>query len=350
VGTGYTEPDQIWNAEWNGQQTTSSAYIPSADWPNHQRLHQYSGGHNATFGGVTLNIDGDYVDAGAASGNVQFPDGTFVQVSGSPYFFEIVGGAPMLVSGWPAVGGVQPYTVITQQQYGALNPVPTNGTLFQTNTGGIYVVAGGAPMGVTSAAVFPSAPPPRLVDEWNVDNAGNSLSHLYPLPANGTFLTTTTGLNYRVAGGAPIAVTNWAAFGGTQSAVLIDPWDIANIWNPVAHLLYRPTIGTVVQGLPSGAYWKFGPKNRYLVPATPSAVREDDRGLVQFSAIPCRVPSLAHQTLTQVETALLKSDCHLGKIHRHVVTRRRHVLRVIKQVPRPRTKHVAYYTVGITLA
>ena len=43
---------------------------PRADWPNHQRLHQYQGGHNATYGGVTINIDSDYVDAGAASGNV----------------------------------------------------------------------------------------------------------------------------------------------------------------------------------------------------------------------------------------------------------------------------------------
>ena len=46
----------------------------------------------------------------------------------------------------------------------------------------------------------------------------------------------------------------------------IDPWDIANIFNPLAHLVYRPAVGTVVEGLPSGAYWEFGPKNRYLVP------------------------------------------------------------------------------------
>ena len=129
----------------------------------------------------------------------------------------------------------------------------------------------------------------------------------------------------------------------------IDPWDIANANNPLARLVSRPTVGTTVQGLPSGAYWRFGPKNRYLIPPAPGSVRVDDRGLVPYSAIPCRVPSLAHKTLAQVKQALIAADCHLGKVHHHLITRRRHTLRVIKQVPRPRTQHVAYYTVGVTL-
>ena len=348
-GTGYPEPDQLWNAEWNGQQTTASGYVPATEWANHQRLHQYQGGHNESYGGVTINIDGDYVDAGAASGNLLFPNGSFVQVSGTSQFWEIAGGAPLFVNDWSDVGGVQPYTVITQQQFNALNPFPANGTVFETDTGAIYLVAGGAPMYVSSTSVFSTPPQPFLVDEWNIDNMGNPSSHLNPLPTNGTFLTTTVGQNYRVAGGAPIAVTDWTVFGGVRASVLIDPWDIANIWNPAARLVYRPAVGTVVEGLPSGAYWSFGPKNRYLIPPIPGAVPVDDRGLVQFSAIPCRVPNLAHKTLAQVETALIAADCHLGKIHRHLVTKRQHVLRVIKQVPKPRTKQVAYYTVGITL-
>jgi hypothetical protein len=349
VGTAYPLPDQIWNAEWNNQATTTSGYIPAPDWANHQRLHQYQGGHNATYGGVTINIDSDYVDAGAASGSVLFPNGTFVQVSGTPQFWEIAGGAPLYVNDWNAVGGIQTYTVISQQQFDALNPVPANGTVFQTDTGAVYLVAGGAPMYVSSTSVFSAPPVPFLVDGWDVDNVGNGYSHLNPAPSNGTFLTTTTGQNYRVAGGAPIGVTNWTAFGGVQASVLIDPWDIANIWNPAARLVYRPAVGTVVEGLPSGAFWRFGPKNRYLVPPTAGAVGVDDHGLVQFSAIPCRVPNLAHKTLAQVKTTLITADCHLGKVHQRLVTKRRHVLRVIKQVPRARTQHTPYYTVGITL-
>ena len=97
-GTGFVEPDEIWIADWNGQQNTNSSVVPSADWANHQRLHQYQGGHNATYGGVTINIDSDYVDAGGAAGDALFPNGTFVQVSGAPNFYEIAGGAPLIVS------------------------------------------------------------------------------------------------------------------------------------------------------------------------------------------------------------------------------------------------------------
>jgi Rv2525c-like, glycoside hydrolase-like domain len=347
-GTGFVEPDEIWIAEWNGQQNTNSASVPSTDWANHQRLHQYQGGHNATYGGVTINIDSDYVDADVASGGALFPNGSFVQVSGSPYFYEITGGAPLLVSDWSDVGGAQPYTVITQQQFDALNPVPTNGTLIETNTGGLYLIAGGAPLFVSSLAQF-GDPQPLLVDQWNIGNVGNPLSHLNAVPSSGTFLTTTTGLTFRVAGGAPLGISNWLVFGGVKPAVTIDPWDVENLFNPAAHMFYRPMVGTVVEGLPSGAYWEFGPKNRYLVAAEPGAIRVADHGLIPFSAIPCRVPGLGHMTLAQVEVALLKADCHLGKVHDRPLTRRRHTLRVIKQIPKARTQHVAYYAVGVTL-
>ncbi|MBV8998262.1 MAG: DUF1906 domain-containing protein [Solirubrobacterales bacterium] len=349
VGTGYTEPDQIWTAEWNGQANTISAYVPSTDWPNHQRLHQYTGGHNATYGGVTINIDNDYVDAGGASGTVLFPNGTFVQVAGTTSFWEIAGGAPLFVSDWSAVGGQQVYTVITQQQFNMLSPVPSDGTMFATDTGAVYVVAGGAPMYVSSTSVFTAAPQPFLVDQWNIDNIGNPLSRLRPHPVNGTFLTTTTGQSYRIAGGAPIAIGNWSLFGGVQPSVTIDPWDTANMSNPLARLRSRPTVGTAVEGLPSGAYWRFGPKNRYLIPPSPGVVRVDDRGLLPYSAMACRVPSLVHKTLAQVKAALIVADCHLGKVHQHLISHRSHILRVIKQTPKARTKHSAYYTVGITL-
>jgi Domain of unknown function (DUF1906) len=347
-GTSFVEPDEIWIANWNNQANTNSSVVPATEWADHQRLHQYQGGHNATYGGVTINIDSDYVDASTASGDVAFPNGTFVQVSGSTDYYEIAGGAPLLVSNWSDVGGAQTYTVITQQQFDALNPVPTNGTLVQTDTGAVYVIAGGAPLFVSNLALFGS-PQPLLVDQWDIDNVGNPMSHLNAVPSNGTFLTTTTGLNYRVAGGAPIGVTTWSAFGGSQPSVAIDPWDVANIYNPASHLKYRPAIGTVVEGLPSKTYWEFGPKNRYLVASSPAAVREDDRGLHVYSAIPCRVPGLGHMTLAQVKAALLKADCHLGKVHDRPLTRRRHTLRVIKQVPKARSKHVANYTVGVTL-
>jgi hypothetical protein len=66
-GTGYLEPDELWMANWNGQQTTADANVPSQYWAEHQRLHQYQGAHNETYGGAKINIDGDYLDSATAA-------------------------------------------------------------------------------------------------------------------------------------------------------------------------------------------------------------------------------------------------------------------------------------------
>lgn len=63
----YTLPDQIWFALWNGQaDTNTQSYVPADEWANHQRLHQYSGDTDETWGGVTINVDDDYLDVGGA--------------------------------------------------------------------------------------------------------------------------------------------------------------------------------------------------------------------------------------------------------------------------------------------
>jgi hypothetical protein len=63
VGSTYLLPDQLWIANWNGQRDTTDPAVPATAWLSHQRIHQYQGGHNETYGGVTINIDNDYVDA-----------------------------------------------------------------------------------------------------------------------------------------------------------------------------------------------------------------------------------------------------------------------------------------------
>ena len=66
-GTAFAEPDDLWVANWNGAQSTVDANVPATEWADHQRLHQYRGGHNDTYGGAKLNVDSDYVDAATAA-------------------------------------------------------------------------------------------------------------------------------------------------------------------------------------------------------------------------------------------------------------------------------------------
>jgi hypothetical protein len=61
-GTGYASPDDIWTANWNNAENTLDPVVPSTAWANHQRIHQFRGGHDESWGGTTINIDSDYVD------------------------------------------------------------------------------------------------------------------------------------------------------------------------------------------------------------------------------------------------------------------------------------------------
>lgn len=291
--TSFVEPDDIWIARWNGQQNTSDPVVPAGDWANHQRIHQYAGGHNATYGGYTLNIDSNYLDGGTAGGSCygQVPDGTFVSITGTGAVYRIAGGAPLFVSDWNTVGGPQPVTVLTSQQFQSLCPVPVNGT----------------------------------------------------------FLMTSTGAVYRVAGGAPLSIPNWAVFAGVQPYVAIDGWDLANLGNPITHLEPVPANGTVVQGLPSGKYWTFSRGRRMFGGPRTAAVAVADAGLAPFPTVPCLVPRLAHLTFPQAKRSLAKADCRLGKVGRPRRWPRFHKLRVFWQIPIGGRRHAAGWLVGIKM-
>lgn len=60
-------PDRIWIARWDGAANTSTTYIPEDGWRPGGRVKQYLGGHNETWGGVTINIDSNFLDLGAGS-------------------------------------------------------------------------------------------------------------------------------------------------------------------------------------------------------------------------------------------------------------------------------------------
>jgi hypothetical protein len=94
MGSAFAEPDVIWMANWNGAANTLDSTVPAADWATHSRLHQYQGALNATYGGVTLSIDADAVDAAtAAAGSA---------TTGGP---SLVASAPPAVTGAPVAGG-----------------------------------------------------------------------------------------------------------------------------------------------------------------------------------------------------------------------------------------------------
>ena len=62
-------PDLAWIANWNGVESVfGDRYVSDSIWANHQRVHQYKGGHKETYGGVTINIDSNIVDSAVVGG------------------------------------------------------------------------------------------------------------------------------------------------------------------------------------------------------------------------------------------------------------------------------------------
>ena len=89
VSSGASAPDQIDIGNWNANTSVfGDPYVPDSDWIHHQRIHQYRGGHTETWGGVTINIDNDYLDGAVAgvpaptTGAGQSPAGTTASSDG----------------------------------------------------------------------------------------------------------------------------------------------------------------------------------------------------------------------------------------------------------------------------
>ena len=118
IGGAYTLPDDLWSANWNGAQNTLDPYIPSTAWASHQRIHQYRGGHNETYGLMTINLDNNYVDgatvglgSGAGAARPELPPLTVGHIKPE-------GGAVRIWvrCGWPPEGEACPGQIILRTQ------------------------------------------------------------------------------------------------------------------------------------------------------------------------------------------------------------------------------------------
>jgi hypothetical protein len=83
-------PDAIWPAGGGFSSTQYDQYatvwgnrcVPDTLWNNHQRIYQYTSGHQETWGGVSLNIDSNVIDGIVADVVVSSVRSTFKSQSG----------------------------------------------------------------------------------------------------------------------------------------------------------------------------------------------------------------------------------------------------------------------------
>ena len=215
--TTFHQPDNIWFARWNASTaTTGDPAIPDQYFANHQRIHQYQGGHIETWGGLAINIDNNAVDAAVAPSQLA-AEGAFVQVAGRPETYRIAGGAPLFVSSWESVGGgPQAVQTLSQTQFNSLPDRPATGTFLQSgSTGRPWRVVKGVAAFVPSWAPYGGPQPSIVVDQAALDNAGTG--GVWNLLTSGRPTPRTTG---PTIAGSTAARTRFSWFVGYSSSAV----------------------------------------------------------------------------------------------------------------------------------
>ncbi len=228
-------------------------------------------------------------DGNASQGSSgTFADGSFVSYQGNIY--RIAGGAPLYINDCD-VGCPQSIPTLTTSQWDQLPQIPADGTTLGSDNGGIYKVGGGAPLYINSCDV--GCGTPVDVTQYTIDNngdaPGDTVPHLLTVPVDGTTLVSDDNSQiYKVAGGATLLLSDCDPGCGTP--VEVTQYTIDNNGDApgdtVPHLNSVPADGTVVEGLPSDAYWLFTAGSMSSTQITPNAVVVDDTSVASFLKSP----------------------------------------------------------------
>ncbi len=125
VGTPYLEPDDLWIADWNNQQTVSDPYVPPTVWANSQRLHQYLGAQTENYGGVAINLDSDYLDGPTAAAGSAAPPPPPIPPAPSLTVTAHADGSVALSPQWQGEPGILQYQILGGSSPTAMNVVAT---------------------------------------------------------------------------------------------------------------------------------------------------------------------------------------------------------------------------------
>jgi hypothetical protein len=129
--TAYTRPDNLWFARYTTPPVTdtSDTKIPVAYWANHQRVHQYVGGVNETYGGVKINVDRNAVDLTSPPAALSAFTGT--------------GAAGSAALRWTVPAGTTLGQVVVRRNAGTTPPdVPSLGTAVYAGTASTATATG----------------------------------------------------------------------------------------------------------------------------------------------------------------------------------------------------------------
>ena len=153
-------------------------------------------------------------------------EGTLVRMNETGEVYRIAGGAPLYISSWTSLGtGAQPTRAVSAAQLGTLSTYPRNGTFVRSYPSArVFRIAHGAPIYVSSWAAVGGSAPTASISDATIAAAGGSSqwSHLRAVPADGFLRDILTAKVYRVADGHAYYVPSWSPYGSPQPVVFVD--------------------------------------------------------------------------------------------------------------------------------
>jgi len=123
---------------------------------------------------------------------------------------------------------------------------------FVVYAGNVYRIAGGAPIYVSSWDRFGGSQPAQTLSDAQ-------FSALRTYPADGTFVNgLPSGRVFRFAGGAPEYVSTWNSFGGSQPTIPVDDYALDNPDGsvPLNHIRRFPADGTFISNTADGRVYR----------------------------------------------------------------------------------------------
>ncbi len=162
-------------------------------------------------------------------------DGTVLGGTGTGQVYRVTGGAPVYLSTFDAIGGPQATTWVDQAAldnagapgtWSHLAARPVDGTTVMAwPNNEVYRFVGGAPIYVSTYDAIGGSRPLPTIDIAAVDQAGGGSpwSHVSMRPADGSVVTgAQTGRVYVVRDGRPVYVSDWAELGGPRVTTVVD--------------------------------------------------------------------------------------------------------------------------------
>jgi hypothetical protein len=196
TNSAYRSPDDVWFADWNGNPNLINPYAPAADWQG-AIMHQYYGDHYETWGGETLQLDSDVVDA-AVAGDTDAAAGGQATISDEPAAVSIAPGGDGGTTQLTIQGGPRPSAVHWRAD-------PPAGVTVSPSSG-IAVLSGNSQatvsLHVTGAASLASG---RYDVPVTAGANGQQITETFLLVSNGAALATPVVLYAADADGMAIA-------------------------------------------------------------------------------------------------------------------------------------------------